>query len=98
MIHNIDINKKVVSTKVSFGKKDFKYLIGCKDAKKVRPLFIFLTKTSTYRRDFDKTKCMSFLMKDRKLLEKYNKIWKNTATLSKKNSKVKLYSVRKLKN
>ena len=41
---------------------------------------------------------MSFLMKDRKLLEKYNKIWKNTATLSKKNSKVKLYSVRKLKN
>ena len=29
---------------------------------------------STYRRDFDKTKCMSFLIKDEKFLEKYNKI------------------------
>ena len=29
---------------------------------------------SAYRRDFDKTKFMSFLMKDEKLLEKYNEI------------------------
>ena len=29
-----------------------------------------------YRIDFDKTKCMYFLIKD-KLLDKYNKIWKN---------------------
>ena len=36
---------------------------------------------SAYRRDFDKTKYMSFLVKDDELLEKYNKIWekfKNT--------------------
>ena len=33
-INNIDINKIVVSNKVSFGKKDFKYFIGYKDAKK----------------------------------------------------------------
>ena len=31
---NIDINKIVVSNKVSFGKKCFKYFIGCKDVKK----------------------------------------------------------------
>ena len=101
LIHNIDINKKVVSTKVSFGKKDFKYLIGYKDAKKVRPLFIFLPKTSTYRRDFDKTKCMSFLMEDRILLEKYNKIWKKYSKIIKKEfeSKIALSEkTKKLKN
>ena len=31
-IENIDINKIVVSNKVSFGKKGFKYFIGYKDA------------------------------------------------------------------
>ena len=32
--NNIDINKIVVSNKVSFGKKGFKYSIGYKDDKK----------------------------------------------------------------
>ena len=32
---NIDINKVVVSNKVSFGEKGFKYFIGYKDAKKL---------------------------------------------------------------
>ena len=31
-------------------------------------------KISAYRKDFDKTKCMSFLIKDEKFLEKYNEI------------------------
>ena len=34
LISSIDVNKIVVSNKVSFGKKDFKYFIGFKDAKK----------------------------------------------------------------
>ena len=34
-IKNIDINKIVVSNKVSFGKKGFKYFIGYKDTKKL---------------------------------------------------------------
>ena len=34
LIKNIDSNKKIVSNKVSFGKKGFKYLIGYKDTKK----------------------------------------------------------------
>ena len=29
---------------------------------------------SAYRRDFDESKCMSFLIKDNELLEKYNEI------------------------
>ena len=33
-----------------------------------------LPKMSAYRRDFDETKYMSFLIKDDELLEKYNEI------------------------
>ena len=51
-------------SKVSFGKKGFKYVIGYKGRKKVRPLCVILPKISAYRRDFDETKYMSFLKKD----------------------------------
>ena len=84
MIDNIDVNKIVVSNKISCGKNDFRYIIGYKDGKKIRPLCIFLPKMSAYRRDFDKTKCMSFLIKDGKLLEKYNEIWKKVSKTFKK--------------
>ena len=60
-IDNIDFNKIVVSSKISFDKNNFKYLIGYNDAKKIRPLCIFLPKMSAYTKDFDKTKCMFFL-------------------------------------
>ena len=36
---------------------------------------------SAYGRDFDKTKYVSFLVKDEKLLEKYNEIWKNVSNI-----------------
>ena len=77
-INNIDINKTVVSNKVSFSKKGFKYFIGYKYGKK-RPLRILLLKMSAYRRDFDKTKYMSILIKDDELLEKYNEIWEQVS-------------------
>ena len=51
---NREVNKIAVSNKIFFGKNNFKYLIGYKDAKK--PLCIFLPKMSPYTRDFDKTK------------------------------------------
>ena len=38
----------VVSNKVPFGKQDFKYFIGYRDDKKLRPLCIFFPKISTY--------------------------------------------------
>ena len=86
LIDNIDINKTVVSIKVSFGKKDFKYFIDYRDkyAKKITPLGIFLPNLRAYRRDFDKTKIMSFLIKDEKLLEKYNGSCKKVSNIIKK--------------
>ena len=86
LIDNIDINKTIVSIKVSFGKKDFKYFIHYKDkdAKKITPLCIFLANLGAYRRDFDKTEIMSFLIKDEKLLEKYNEFCKKVSNIIKK--------------
>ena len=54
-IKNIDINKIVVSNKVSLGKRGFKCFIGYKDDK-IKPLCIFLPKMSVYKRHFDQTK------------------------------------------
>ena len=60
-----------------------------------------------FTRSFDETKCMSSLIEDNKLLEKYNKIWiKSTIVLKKKiaskpveskkylNTKIKFYKVK----
>ena len=63
-IDHVVINKILVYNKISHDKKDFKYFIDYKDAKKFKP----------FRRDFDKTKCESFLTKDEKSLEKYIEI------------------------
>ena len=73
---NTDINKIVVSNKVSYDKKGFEHFIVYKYAKKIRPLCIFLPEMSAYKRDFNETKYVSFLIKDDELLEKYNEIWK----------------------
>ena len=49
LIKNIGINKIVLSVKFSFGKKAFKYFIGQKDDKEIRPLCIFVPRMSVYR-------------------------------------------------
>ena len=54
-IKNVDINKRFVS--------GFKYFIGYKDSKKIRPLCIFVPKMSAYRKDFDDTRYISFFSK-----------------------------------
>ena len=43
-IGNANINKIIVSNKVPFGKKGFKYFIGYKNDRKVRPLCIAIQK------------------------------------------------------
>ena len=75
LIDNVDISQIVVSNKVSFGKRDFKYFIGFKNAKQIRLLCMSLPKMSAYRGDFDKFKCISFFIKDKQLLKKYNESW-----------------------
>ena len=59
----IYIIKIVVPNKISFGKKRFKYFIGYKNTKKIKPMCIFLPKMSAYRKEFNETKYMSFLSK-----------------------------------
>ena len=43
----------MVSTKVSFGRKGFKYFFGYKDDRKFRPVRTMLPKMIVYKRDFD---------------------------------------------
>ena len=59
MISDIDVNKIAVS-KFPFGKQDFKYFIGYKENKKIRPLCILFPEMNAYRIDFDETESMSF--------------------------------------
>ena len=49
--------------KISFGKNGLKYLIGYEDCKKFWSCYVMLPKISVYRRSFDGTKYMSFLIK-----------------------------------
>ena len=63
-----------------------------KDAKKIRPLCIFLSKMSAYVRDFDETKDLSFLIKDDELWENIRKFVKKLKIVSKMNLIVNLYS------
>ena len=51
---------------------------------------------SRYRKDFDETKYMSFLIKDDELLEKYNQIWEKVKNTIKKNLIVNQYIMKKI--
>ena len=64
-------------------KKGFKFFIGYKDAKKIRPLCILIPKMSAYRKDFDETKSMSFSIKDDELLKRHNEIWEKVENIIK---------------
>ena len=69
----MDVNKTVVSTKTSFGKKSFKNLIGYKHLLS-SSLYLFLPEISAYRKDVDETK---FIFDNRwYILQEHNKIWK----------------------
>ena len=85
-INNIDINEIVVSNKFPFGKQDFKYIIGFKDNKEIRPLCIFFSEMSIDKRFSDETKCMYFMIKDEIFFDKYITIWKKVSNIKKNNS------------
>ena len=72
----VDIEKVLVSNKISSGKKNYKYSIGyLYNDYKVKSLHITLPKTSTSVKIYDgQTKWMYFWIEDDDLLEKYN-IW-----------------------
>ena len=83
-INDIDINEIVVSNKFPFGKEGFKYFIGYKDNKEIRPLCIFFPEMSIYKRYSDKTKCMYFMIKDEQIFDKYMIIWEKVSNIIKK--------------
>ena len=73
---DVDLEKVLVSNKISFGEKSYKYFIGylC-NYHKVKPLHIMLPKASAYVKSYDnQTKWMYFLIENDDLLEKHNTI------------------------
>ena len=84
----------IVSNKVPFGKKGFKYFIVYKSDRKVRLLCIILPKMCACRRFFDETKYFSFFLKHNQLLEKYNKIWDKISNSKRKDLIVNLYTMK----
>ena len=73
-------------------KKDLNILLVTKILKKIKPLCIFLPKMTAYRKDFDETKYISFLIKDDEFLEKYNEIWEKVKNSLKKKLIVNQYT------
>ena len=52
---DVDIEKVLVSKKISFGEKNYKYFIGyLYDNYKVKPLYIMLPKTTAFVKSYDR--------------------------------------------
>ena len=77
-IDDIDVNKILVSKKEQYVEyNSFKYVIGYNDNCVIRPLYLELSQMTGYINKFEKSKItMSLMVKDKQILENYNKIWK----------------------
>ena len=82
-IHDIDVNKILVSKEESSGTKNsLKYFIGYNDDDVIRPLCIKVPQMIGYVKNFDSNKTMFFKVDDNKLLTKCNKkIWEKISNL-----------------
>ena len=69
---------KYQSQKEQYGKyNSFKYFSGYNDNDVIRPLYLFISPAIGYIIKFEKNKItVSLMVKDKQLLENYNKIWK----------------------
>ena len=74
---SVDIEKVLVSPKISFGEKNYIYIIGhLHNDNRVKPLHIMPPKTSAYIKGYDEQcKWIYFSIEDGELSEKYNTIW-----------------------
>ena len=77
LLRYVDIGKVLVSSKISFGRKNYKYFVGyLYNGNKIEPLNIMLPKINTYVKVYDgQTKWIYFLNEDDDLLEKYNTVY-----------------------
>ena len=95
-IDDIDVNKILVSKEKPYGIKDsFKYFIGYIDNDFIVPLFIWalfdndfigllkLLQMNGYVQKFEGNATMSFKINNKKLVKKYNQIWKRVEKLLK---------------
>ena len=82
----MDIEKLLVSSKISSGEQNNKYFIGyLYNNHKVKPLHIMLPNTSAYVKSYDgQTNWMYFLIEDDDLLQKYDTIWNKVSADTKK--------------
>ena len=72
---SVDADKIVVSHKFKLTDNVFKYFVGYKEGKIVKPLCIILPQISGYIKYFENgSKNMSFLIKDDEVWDKYDKI------------------------
>ena len=83
-IEDIDVNNILVSKKEPYRTKNScKYFIGYNDNDNIRRLCIRLPQMKGYVRKFNENATMSFIVKDKKLLKKYSRIWEATEGLMK---------------
>ena len=77
LLRDVDIEKVLVSNKIPFGGKNYKYFIGYLYYNhNVKPSHIVLPNTSAYVKSYNgQTKWMYFLIEYDHLLEKYNTNW-----------------------
>ena len=83
-INRVNIEKIVVSNKISYDWKGFKYFIRYADDKNVKQFRILLLKVSRYAKHFDETKCLNFLIQDGELLKSNNMLRKRISNLMEK--------------
>ena len=88
-IDDIDVNKILISKKVSYGKNNScKYFIGHNDNDIIEPLYLGVLQMTSYINEFkDKktkitTTIMSLMVKDEQLSKNYNKIWEKIEGLT----------------
>ena len=73
---SVNVDQIVVSDKFKHNNEGFKYFIGYQEGEIVKPLCIILPEISGYIKYFENgDKNMSFLIKDDRAWEKYDKIW-----------------------
>ena len=75
-LFSVDLDQIVVSEKFKHNDEGFKYFIGYQKGDIVKPLCIILPQMNGYIKYFENGgKNMSFMIKDDKVWDKYDKIW-----------------------
>ena len=93
-INDTDINKIVVYNKLPFGKQDFKYFIGYKDAKKLYFHEYSVQKWVYIDETLIKLNTCVFLKTHENFFDKYNKMWGKVCNIIKKNLIDNLYVIK----